>query len=376
MNVLKKIFYRTKTAEKVVTVEKMIPVPDDMGYIEEAQTAVNIVNTEVEKRDFSQLTTKLDQLPTTGISREKYVFDRQSSVIYGWIIFSCIVFAIGYLYFIPISLGTMLFSNKFEIQAWIGLIGTVAVLAVNIVTILRIISKSKFNKRYDTYLNVLRFRNIELIDDLAAYAKQDSIQVVRDLNNAIKFKLIPQGHFGRDNIFFMVSDEIYRLYKEKQAVYDRYYRKLVEERVRMNERTKEMQDILERGQGYVDKIRESNDIIKDKIISEKLERMEKAVSMIFYEVDINPTQADKLGMFMNYYLPTTEKLLEAYIEIDEKQIKGKTLDRAKKDIEGAIDKLIDSFEGLLDKFYQEQELDLSTDISAMEIIMKQEGLIE
>ena len=42
----------------------------------------------------------------------------------------------------------------------------------------------------------------------------------------------------------------------------------------------------------------------------------------------------------------------------------------------AIDKLIESFEGILDKFYQEKELDIATDISAMEILMKQDGLVE
>ena len=78
----------------------------------------------------------------------------------------------------------------------------------------------------------------------------------------------------------------------------------------------------------------------------------------------------------DYYLPTTEKLLETYIEIDEKQVKGTSLEKTKKDIDDAIDKIIDSFEGLLDKFYQQKELDIATDISAMEILMKQDGLIE
>ena len=59
-----------------------------------------------------------------------------------------------------------------------------------------------------------------------------------------------------------------------------------------------------------------------------------------------------------------------------KKVKGKSLEKTKKDIEGAIDKIIDSFEGLLDKFYQEKELDISTDISAMEVLMKQDGLTE
>ena len=52
------------------------------------------------------------------------------------------------------------------------------------------------------------------------------------------------------------------------------------------------------------------------------------------------------------------------------------MEKTRKDIEGAIDKIIDSFEGILDKFYQEQDMDISSDISAMEIIMKQEGLAE
>ena len=71
-------------------------------------------------------------------------------------------------------------------------------------------------------------------------------------------------------MIFIVSNEIYDEYKNKQAVYDRDYRKQIEERLRMKERTKEMQMIMDQGQGYVDKIHESNDIIKDKIISQKL----------------------------------------------------------------------------------------------------------
>ena len=141
----------------------------------------------------------------------------------------------------------------------------------------------------------------------------------------------------------------------------------------MKERSKAMQEIMNSGQRYIYKIHECNDIIKDKKISEKLDRMERVVSMIFHEVDVNPEQADKLGLFLNYYLPTTEKLLEAYIDLDEKEIKGKSLQKAQKEIELSLDTINDSFEKLLDKFYQEKELDIASDITAMEVIIKQEG---
>ena len=77
---------------------------------------------------------------------------------------------------------------------------------------------------------------------------------------------------------------------------------------------------------------------------------------------------------MNYYLPTTEKLLETYIEIGGKKIRGKSLNRTKKDIETALDKINESFDNLLDQFYEDRELDIRSDISTMEVLMKQDGL--
>lgn len=345
-------------------------------YLQEAQETIAIINNGVEKGYFSEMTERLNKLPSVNSDRDKYVFEYNCSAVRTWGVVVCILIIALCLYYVPVYIGTIAYSDAFGMSALMGILVSVIVIAINSIAIAKRICEMHFNKRYNTYVKDLRFKNIELIDDLAVYSKVGPEKVINDLNKAVKMKLIPQGHFGKDNLIFIVSDEVYEKYKDKQAVYDRYYRKQVEERLRMKERTKEMQAIMDQGQGYLDKIHESNDIIKDKAISQKLDRMENVISMIFHEVDVNPQNADKLGMFMNYYLPTTEKLLETYIEIDEKQIKGKSLEKTKKDIEGAIDKIIDSFEGLLDKFYHEKEMDIATDISAMEILMKQDGLSE
>lgn len=357
---------------------KIIPDGKSMedDYLIEAQKAVDIVNDGVENGSYSELVVQLDKLPSTGVNRNKVVFERRSSAIYAWVVVICIILTCVYLCYLPAFIGTVAYSDDFDMFGLVGLGMVFVILALNVIFILKSIDICRFNKRYDLYIKDLKFKNIELLDDLAAYSKIETEKVVKDLNKAVKMKLIPQGHWGRDNIIFITNNVAYEQYKSKQAVYDRYYRKQVEDRMRMKERTKEIQDILNQGQQYVEKIHESNVIIKDKVISQKLDRMENVVSMIFHEVDINPQRAEKLGMFMNYYLPTTEKLLEAYMEIDEKKITRKSLERTKRDIEGAIDKLIESFEGILDKFYQEKELDIATDISAMEILMKQDGLVE
>ena len=287
------------------------------------------------------------------------------------------VFAISsYLCLLPIGTGIVVYSSEYRrLGIWI-LSMSGMILVLNILLITYVISIRNFRKRYQRYYNVLRFRRIQLMDDLSAYVGVNEKKVIRDLEYAIRKKLIPQGHFGTDHIFLLVSDEAYERYKEKQAVFDRYYQKQIEERARMNERTAQIQEILDQGEVYVKKIHESNDLIKDKLISQKLERMEKVVAMIFHETDINPDQADRLGMLLNYYLPSTEKLLESYIEIDERTVKTKSLDHTRREIEDALDLLNDSFEKMLDHFYREKEVDILSDISAMEKMMKQEGLTD
>lgn len=363
-----------ENSNKLLTEKKEVIHEDD--YLREAKETIDIVNNGVEKGSFSELNEKLGELPNMSSDREKYVFERNSSTMYILGLIVCSLFLVGYLMCIPIFIGTLIYSNAYNIVAIMEIIIIFIVFIFNSAVLVDMFSKIRFNRRYDVYIKDLRFKNIEIIDDLAVYSKINIEKVIKDLKRAVKLKLIPQGQFGCDNLIFISSNKVYNKYKDKQAIYDRYYRKLVEERLRMKERTKEMQKILDQGKQYVDKIHESKNIINDKDISQKLNRMENVVSMIFYEVDINPQHASKLGMFMSYYLPTTEKLLEAYIEINEKQVKGKTLQKTKKDIDEAIDKIIDSFEGLLDKFYQEKELDIATDISTMEILMKQDGLIE
>ena len=326
---------------------------------------------------FSELEKRLDGMLDEHTERQQYVFRENritKAVIYVLLAAGGIV-SVVYFYFLLLCIGMLVYSDQFYAEAITGAAVMILMIVLNIYLVIRLVKQAKFNQRYEKYFNSLRFKNIESMEDLAVYAGVKKNQVIRDLKRAVKLRLIPQGHFGTEEAIFIVSDVSFEKYKEKQGVYDCYYNRQIEERRRMEERPEELEEILAKGKEYVAKIHTSNDIIKDKIISEKLDRMEKIVSMIFYEVDINPSKAYRLGRFMSYYLPTTENLLETYISVDEKQVQGETIEYTKKEIESILDKIIDSFENLLDQFYQEQATDVTTEIFAMETIMKQEGLI-
>ena len=122
------------------------------------------------------------------------------------------------------------------------------------------------------------------------------------------------------------------------------------------------------------KIHEANDRIAGAEVSEKLDRMENIVARIFAEVQKNPSLAGNLNMFMDYYLPTTTKLMDAYIEMDSHPMPGQNIQKSKEEIEGTLDTINDAFENLLDSFFKETALDVSTDISVMKNMMRQQGL--
>ena len=60
---------------------------------------------------------------------------------------------------------------------------------------------------------------------------------------------------------------------------------------------------------------------------------------------------------MNYYLPTTLKILKAYARMEEQGIEGENIRSAKARIEGMMDKVVDGFEAQLDKLFQDDAMD-------------------
>ena len=88
----------------------------------------------------------------------------------------------------------------------------------------------------------------------------------------------------------------------------------------------------------------------------------------------HPEKLPDIRKLMNYYLPTTLKLLDAYEEFDSQPVQGENIKTAKQQIEQTLDTINIAFENLLDKLFTDEVLDVSSDISVLETMLKQEGL--
>ena len=182
-----------------------------------------------------------------------------------------------------------------------------------------------------------------------------------------------EGHVDEQETCLITSDETYRQYIETK--------KAQEERDRLQPQKQEkvsaeVQSVLDLGNDYIKKIRMSNEAIPGEEISAKISRMELLVRKIFERAEEHPEVIPDLKRLMDYYLPMTVKLLDAYEQMDSQPIQGETISQSKREIEETIDTLNTAFEKLLDSIFEDTALDVSSDISVLQTILAQEGLKE
>jgi predicted RND superfamily exporter protein len=121
-------------------------------------------------------------------------------------------------------------------------------------------------------------------------------------------------------------------------------------------------------------IKELNDRIKDEQMSRKIDRIQDLTQKIFDQIKSDPEHENKTRKFMNYYLPTTLKLLDAYSRYEALGVRGENIDQAMSNIENTMDTVLQGFEKQLDELYGADTMDVSADISVLEGMMAGDGL--
>lgn len=121
-------------------------------------------------------------------------------------------------------------------------------------------------------------------------------------------------------------------------------------------------------------IRDANDRIPGEEISRKIDRIEEITRHILLYLKKHPERSSELHTFLDYYLPTTLKMLNTYAELDAQQLEGDNISVTKERIEQILDKVVEGFEAQLDKLFVGDMLDISSDIDVMEKMLQRDGL--
>ena len=121
-------------------------------------------------------------------------------------------------------------------------------------------------------------------------------------------------------------------------------------------------------------LRRLNDNIKDEAISAQISHMEEVTGKIFDLVEQDRDKLPQIRRFLNYYLPTTLKLLNAYDRMDRAGVEGANIDGTMGKIETMLGQVCAAFDRQLDALFAHEALDISTDITVLEQMLAQEGL--
>ncbi len=231
-------------------------------------------------------------------------------------------------------------------------------------------------RRFTRYREVIGGASFCMVESLALTAGENKERVRKDLKKMIASGACPNGHMDRKETCFMVDDETYEKYLEAE---DAYEKREADERSRREKETEnpqetELSSAIKEGNEYLRQIRAVNDMLPGEVISGKLDRLENVTARIFACVHKHPEKLPDIRRFIRYYMPTTLKLVKSYAEFESQPVQGENITKAKREIEQALDTVNKAFENLLDTLFADDVIDVSADISTLEMMLKQEGL--
>ena len=290
-----------------------------------------------------------------------------------------------------------------EICAGIGLLGTGLLMAIGLLTLLiggtssaaeltmlvvfllvfggaggfllsRGLRMNRLVSHFKWFCIRLKGRTYCEIDELARYVGKTEKEIRKELYWMISKGWFRQGHVDDSETTLITSNQTYKEYLRLQKQREEMLRAQEEQRASMTSSDKDVQEVLDRGNHYLEEIRKSNDAIPGELISQKISHMEMVVQKIFQRAKEHPEVIPDLDKLMDYYLPVTVKLLDAYEDLIVQPVQGENILNSKKEIEDTLDTLNIAFEKLLDSIFQEEAWDISSDISVLKTVLAQEGL--
>ena len=134
------------------------------------------------------------------------------------------------------------------------------------------------------------------------------------------------------------------------------------------------QEAAAREDDILREIHQVNESIPNAEMSAKIDRIEEITGKILKYQKEHPNREGQLRSFLNYYLPTTLKILRAYAQLDAQGIEGENISAAKRRIEDMMDQVVYGFERQLDKLFQDDAMDITSDVEVLENMLKKDGL--
>jgi len=133
-------------------------------------------------------------------------------------------------------------------------------------------------------------------------------------------------------------------------------------------------ELLREGERAVSEMKRLRDSISGAEVKRKTDELISLTDRIFKDVIDDPADYKMVRRFADYFLPTTIKLLNAYDRMGAAGVSGENIGGTMQRIDEILDTTVEAYKKQLDALFANQALDIDTDITVLESMLKKEGL--
>ena len=134
--------------------------------------------------------------------------------------------------------------------------------------------------------------------------------------------------------------------------------------------------VITAGRDMLATIRRENAAIPDQELSSLMDHLSVKCEQIFRTVSECPSKAPQVRKFMNYYLPTTLKMLANYRTMEQRGVSYGEMKEARDTTVRGLTMILTACQKQIDNMHRENMLDISTDIDVLEQMLKRDGFTD
>jgi hypothetical protein len=218
-------------------------------------------------------------------------------------------------------------------------------------------SKDKKERLYQNLVKIVGDKAYVELKSLASAAGVKEKTLIRELDEMVERGYLPESAYLDNARGLLILDQT----KVEDQI-------LTTQTAEEAEREEDKYDLL------LKEMERACGRIQDRDMMEKAVQVRGLAAAIFNAVRKDPEKQPQISSFLNYYFPTTLKLLDSYADFEEKGYQGDKLSQTKDRIEATMDTIVSAYRKQLDNLYLHDTLDVDTDIDVLETMLKRDGL--
>ena len=227
---------------------------------------------------------------------------------------------------------------------------------------------------YSRYRRELGNSTIISIRDLASAVSQTEEETIKDLLYFMKQNYFKQARIVENDSIFILDIPTFKLYKENLGKIPSYEKEQIGPADDFD--SQNASDILSNCGKILRNMEEMARKISSPSFKADLAPLFENIRDILNILEKYPEKAIALNKFNDFYMPTSEKLVESYQEFEELETTDPKILRSMAEINGSIKTITEAFDKIKIDLISDRAMDIKTDIDTIRLVLKQEGLVE